>query len=245
MQRVLIGAVAFALLSIPSFSSADIVPVDGDTAIIEQLGFNTLGVAFDPPNEGNASGELINGVAYSGANVAGMTHDNTLTYSGLDLDGDATPDSVTFTLSITNPGPGLLFNQGFHTNWGTIDGMAASVTNVSGTTSDGSSIVFDGFTGAALGAGNGTGDIDRTATLNGISYALSGANSGVFEFVQQYEDFAPTPTLAVTASGGTVGTFVLRNVDLQFSGVPAAIPEPSSLALLGLAGSLITLRRRK
>lgn len=245
MQRVLIGAVAFALLSIPSFSSADIVVVDGDTAIIETLGFNTNGVAFDGPNQANSSGQLINGVAYGSGNVAGTTHDNTITYSGLDLDTDGTPDSVTFTLSISNPGPGLLFNQGFHTNWGTIDGMTATVTNVSGTTSDGSSIVFDGFTGAALGAGEGTGNIDRTATLNGLSYALSGANSGVFEFVQQYEDFAPTSSLAVTASGGTVGTLVLRNVDLQFSGVPAVVPEPSSLALLGLFGGLVAVRRRK
>lgn len=243
MNNSFLSAIA-AVLMLVSGSHADLAQVDGDTVIIETLGFNTNGVAFDSPNETNAFGEMYNGAVPTGGNVAGHPIDVSLSYGNMSLDNDGiADDTVTFNLNITSPnGPGLLFGQGFHTNWGTIEGMVVSVTSVSGTTTGGRSIVFDGFTGAAVGAGNDVGNIDRSVDLNGsISYALSGANSGVFEFVQQSQDFAPVAALNFTNSGGTSGTFVARNFDMQFS----AVPEPSSLALVGLFGVVIGLRRRK
>ncbi|QDT69651.1 PEP-CTERM motif protein [Planctomycetes bacterium MalM25] len=213
------------------------------TIVIETLGFNTNGVAFDATNEANASGELLNGAAFPGANVAGMTHDITLTYNNLDLDGDTTAnDSVTFTINVTNPGPGLLFNQGLHTNWGTVEGMDVSVSGVSGVTTDGGApIVFDGFVGAALGAGDGSGTVDRSATINGIPYSLMASGGTGFVFVQDFQDFAPVATLQYRNSGGTQGTLVARNWDLQFS---TAIPEPTTLGLLGLGMIGFAARRR-
>ncbi len=242
MNKVLLSSLAIGGLAMCLPADAAVVPVDGDTVIIDSYGWNTNGVAFDMDNEGNVSGELINGVAPAGPNVAGHPITVTATYNNLPLDNDGiADDSVTFTMQVTSPGPGLLFNQGFHNNWGTLADLAVSVTSVSGTTTGGNTIVFDGFTGAAVGAGEATGNIDRSVDINGVTSTLTGGNSGSFEFLQDFQDFAPVAALSYTNSGGTSGTLVARNFDLQFS---AVVPEPASALLLG-AGTLLIARRRR
>lgn len=231
----------FCALAALAFASS----ANAATIVIDTLGFNTNGVAFDATNQANASAVSFNGNAPGAGNVVSPSIDAQLTYNNLDLDGDSTAnDSVTFTINVTTPGTaGMLFNQGFHTNWGTVEGMDVSVHSVSGVTTDsGTPIVFDGFVGAATGAGEGTGNIDRSVEINGSLYTMAGANSGAFEFVQDFQDFAPVASLQYRNSGGTVGTLVARNWDLQFSA--NAIPEPTTLGLLGLGMIGFAARRR-
>lgn len=236
IKQTLLASLATSLVS-----SAAVVQIDS-------LGFNTNGVAFNATNQANASNQFVNGEAYTGGNVAGATITTTLTYNNLDLDGDSTAnDSVTFTIDVTSGGPGLLYNQGFHTNWGTLDGMVISVATVSGTTTDsGDAIVFDGFTGVAVGAGNGneTG-VDKQVTINGsISASMQQAATGSYIFLQDYHDFDPAATIAFTDSiSNSGGTLVARNMDLQFSTV--AVPEPSSALLVGLGSLGLLVRRHK
>ena len=97
--------------------------------------------------------------------------------------------------------------------------------------------------------GSGAADT-RFADINGTTVTLSttgvdlNGSGSTFQFLVGSEDFALTPTVTFDNSGGTGGSVVARNFDLQFSTV-AAIPEPSSLALLGLAGFGLMARRRR
>jgi hypothetical protein len=133
-------------------------------------------------------------------------------------------------------------NQGSDTGFGNLNGIEFSVVNVSGTTTDsGDAIVFDGFLGAALGAGGGVATTN-TVDINGTTASVTLPGGG-FSFSTDAVDFALTPTVTFDNSSRSAnsGTVVARHFDLQFS----TIPEPSSLAVLGLLGGLVALRRRK
>ena len=229
--------VAIAALSMSSSVNADI-------ATIISANVTSNGV-IDGPNSPNVSDLTINGAAAGTGNVINDQIDVRFTYSNLDLDGDASAnDSVTFTLR--QAGTGLrLIDQGFDTGFGSLNGSTATVIDVVGTTTDsGDNIVFDGFIGAGLGAGGGGAvSVDRNADVNGVNIALSTTANGSFQFVQGFEDFAATSAVVFDNSGGTAGSLVARSYDLQFSTV--AVPEPSSLAVLGLLSGLVALRRRK
>ncbi len=200
----------------------------------------------------NASAITINGAALPGgprtnsatydpmnpaADGSDQTLDMQMTYSNLDLDFDGTTnDAVTFTVRFERvdfDGDGLdggvlaSFGQGFDTGFGNLNDLQVSVINVTGTTTDsGSTIYFDGFSGAGIGAGSTT-DIDRTVEVNGETVTFAVPSIGGFQFSTMTLDFTePVATLELDNSGDTdfdgmgdggLGSIVARNYDLQFS----------------------------
>ncbi len=191
----------------------------------------------------------VGGNAPSGSATAADPLDYILTVANQDFDMDgALDDTVMFTLrgTGTNGATPRAFNQGTDTGFGSLNGIEFSVLNVSGTNSAGDTIVFDGFTGAAIGGGVGAGtDLDKNADVNGTNLTLSAPDNGAFRFRVAATDFALTPTVTFDNSGGPAGSVVARHFDLQFSTVPSVVPEPNSLALLGLAGFGFMTRRRR
>ncbi len=204
---------------------------------INALDIRSSGVFGHP----NVSGVTLNGAAP--AAVTSNILDFAMTYSGLDLDGDSTAnDSVTFTLRFSGSATQRAFDQGIDTGFGTLNGVTLSMLSVSGTTTDnGDTIVFDGFTGGAIGVG-GNGDLDRTATINGNPVAVNSPNTGVFQFITDSVDFgSPTATIVYDNSGGTFGSIVARNHDLQFS----TVPEPATIGLVAAFGGAVLFIRRR
>ena len=235
-------AVAFGAIVSMFFAASS----NAGTATITALDVRANGIFG---HDDNVSGVQVNG-ADPGPTVAADPINVELTYSNLDIDGDATPnDSVSFTLTATGGTNAAgdpfqrIFNQGIDTGFGNLNDVQLSVTDVSGMTTDlGMPIVFDGFTGAAAGFG-GNGDLISSVMINGETVSVNSPNTGAFQFLVQAIDFDATPT--VTFDGSVrdgIGTVVARHYDLQFS----AVPEPSCFTglLLGCAG-LFVLRRRK
>ncbi|MEM7314254.1 MAG: PEP-CTERM sorting domain-containing protein [Planctomycetota bacterium] len=230
IRKTVVSSFFLAALSLTAASHAQVT--------IEALDVRGTGIFG---HDANVSGATLNGGAFPGT-LAADPLDFELTYGNLDIDGDSTAnDSVTFTLRASGGAGQRAWGQGIDTGFGSLNGVTLSMLSVSGTTTDsGNAIVFDGFTGAAIGVG-GNGDLNRTAEINGMLASVMSPSTGSFQFVIDALDFAPTPTVLFDNSGGDFGAVSARHYDLQFS----AVPEPASFAglLLGLIG-VFALRRR-
>ncbi len=199
----------------------------GETITIEALDIRGTGIFG---HNANISGATLNGGAFPGT-LAADPLDFSLTYGNLDLDGDSTPnDSVTFTLRASGGAGQRAWGQGIDTGFGSLNGVTVSMLSVSGETTDsGDTIVFDGFTGAAIGVG-GNGDLNRSAEINGMLASVISPDTGSFQFVIDALDFPVAPTVLFDSSGGDFGAVSARHYDLQFS----TVPEPASFVLMSL-----------
>ena len=239
----------FLLFAVAVFATAFASVASADEVTITALDLRSGGVF------GHPDGSAANIDTGGGDGIASMD----VTYTNLDFDGDGSAnDTVTFTVQWTSPDTGMrLFGQGADEGFGDLGETTVSILNVMGSTTDsGDSIVFDGFLGVGTASGSGSSSApansNRAIDVNGITSNLDfqGAGNG-FVFTQDQIDFGSLASTIVTSNQGVAdagragaGSLVLRNYDLQFSSV-TAIPEPTSLAVVGLLGSLIAIRRRK
>ncbi|WP_411845135.1 PEP-CTERM sorting domain-containing protein [Roseibacillus persicicus] len=204
------------------------------TITIDNLDLRSTGVF------GHADATLVSGPGGSTADPL----DWVISYTNLDLDGDGSAnDTVNFTVRASGGGASQrAWGQGIDTGFGNLNNVTISVVGLSGTTTDsGDAIVFDGFTEGTAGMG-GNGVFTRNVDINGTTVNLATTGGG-FQFQTASASFAPTATILFDNSGGDGASIVARAYDLQFSTVP--VPEPSSVALLGLAGGFLAFRRRK
>jgi hypothetical protein len=113
--------------------------------------------------------------------------------------------------------------------------LTFAISGLSETTATGATIDFDGF--VEFFSGNGAADGSKLYSLNGAAgtplNAITGWNSlGL--------DSNPT----VSAHNSVIANFRIEDVRSQFT-ITAAVPEPSSTALLGLGGLALMLRRKR
>lgn len=187
-----------------------------------------------------------------------------LTASNQDVDGDSVIDAdFTFDVvfsSMTTGGGVSLWGQGVSNSnaagtgntFSNIEGIMIEVQNVSGVTSSGETVEFAGFSNFGLGTFDFSGNegANQAALVNGnlleANFAGMGTG-GTAEFAGGLPGGLAT-TLSVqnaaVTSGTQAGSRIIRTLDLQFTSV-SAIPEPSSVIVLGLAGVALGLRRRK
>ncbi len=240
MKKVL-AAFAVALVAMSGSANADVVNFDFITITASNI---------------NGAGGNISGT--TGAAHGLMPGMWTVNVTGTDFDADAVDDDFSFTVTATASsangtsiwGQGVNTSNGGGTNTSFGIGAGNSITLTGAlvgapTTSTGEIISFDGFDGGGIGLGHGqaqTASID----INGTTVTAETTGGG-FQFDQPTVDFAPTSSVVFDNEVKTGGSTSVRTFDVQFSSAPdtSAIPEPSSLALFGLAGGLIAVRRRK
>ena len=203
------------------------------------------------------AGNTISGFAVSGGALVGSTRTFTLTQTG-DLDSGTFDDTLSFDL-IYEAYTGSTFSAGdvtlgaastpnvnnvnwHNNNFTTGNTLSLEVANVSYTDGEGDeTIAFNGFTSIrsiSFGAGPTTpaGNIDYYVGLLGATTV-----TGDPTFTPSLTSNGTSPSLFFTASNGPVR---LRDIDFQFETV-AAVPEPSSFAIIGSALACFAVRRRR
>lgn len=189
--------------------------------------------------------------------VTGTTPRNIAFAGTFDMDGGGTNDTLTFDITyeyysgssysgtdvtLGTPSAANINNQ----NWGNPtftggDTLALLVSNIaySSGEADGTTVVFDGYTGIRK-IDNGAGAVDfAIGGLTGATVVTGPAGNGDLNI----SSLGNATQLYITSETGN-GSVRLRDLDLQFSTV-TAVPEPSSFALLGVLGCFAASRRRR
>lgn len=162
----------------------------------------------------------------------------------------ATTSAATFKTNGGNPNQ-FAPDQNLHTGTGFWTGTF-TLTVAAGFTADLTDITFDFDSRNSTGGLQGTQvrNIVFDITINGSAYdsQQGGDVTGIADHAAIFSETLSlgegVHTLVITADGTGPGVFTSID-DLSINGSVNAIPEPSSVALLGLSGLALLLRRRK
>ncbi len=168
----------------------------------------------------------------------------TYTVSGLTIDSDGVEnDTATFTIDLTATGGGTI-------NWDTNNDGIREFDFNNGTFTSGEGITFGAISVSGTGSG-GLGYELNSAVYNELTVRRNGGDE-VFTI-----DGDTTDETITTPGGGDfpvalndsfftfdVGNASLNPINVDFTVDVVSVPEPASLALLGLGATLIVARRR-
>lgn len=181
-----------------------------------------------------------------------------LVWSTDDVNGAQVTANTTATTSATSFATNGLNPGQFAPNQNIKDGSSWTgtfqITVAAGFTADLSFITFDFDSLNSSGNLQGAAQIRNITfdmTINGSAYGsqqggdIAGTANNVATFTENLQLSEGVHTIVITADGNSNGVFAPID-DFSINGaVTAAVPEPSSTALLGLGGLALILRRRK
>lgn len=214
---------ANSLTATPGPAAFDVFGL-GNFATLTQSGV-TLTVEAIGGLQGNTSSGLPEPIGINGANPVGSNYgDGDDVSLGIGVRGNGT-----WAINgNTDEALSLSFSQAVLINSIDLNGIGASPNN-----NDRAIVTIGGFVINAFGNG-----ITGTPPA-GTSF--SGGGTDVINFANPFE-LAAGQTILLEGPNAGSGAFSLRGLNVT---IPAAVPEPSSAAILALAGFGLATRRRK
>ncbi|EMI52137.1 PEP-CTERM sorting domain-containing protein [Rhodopirellula sallentina] len=196
-----------------------------------------LAIGLSPPSDAATVTHVFNLTTGNGSIVGGEFESVVFEYddmAGLEFDAQLFVDG---SQSITQDANGLGITGGLH-NAIIDDGEFATFTLVLSNILGGS-VAFDGFqeVETIVDSGAKIYSIDQFAFTTADNFSPASGTNDISGTSPQ--------TFSVIAESGTGNFFQPSGVGVQFTTSPTAVPEPGSLALLGIAGVGIAFRSRR
>ncbi|SHI87724.1 PEP-CTERM protein-sorting domain-containing protein [Rubritalea squalenifaciens DSM 18772] len=236
-KKICTALAACALSTSASSLAATIITTDADTFV--QGTTNTT-------NHGSAESLLVKrSSAGAGSQFTRTTwiHFDTTTLTGV-----ATAADASFTITVD--GGGTNVTSGTISLWGIVDGQAGDALGTDWTESGingANAPQKPDFTDGAITQLLGTITLDATNTADGASHIFTSPE--LLGFLQANSNDEVTFMLTRSQNDGNFTYYSKENTSSMdaatLSITPAAIPEPTSSALIGLAGIGFLLRRRR